>query len=34
MFPFQPDLAQSEDEDIDAEICKLESQLHKEVFIT
>ncbi|CAL4892975.1 unnamed protein product [Urochloa decumbens] len=26
-----PDLAQSEDEDIDTEICKLEGQLHKEV---
>lgn len=26
-----PDLAQSEDEDINAEICKLEGQLHKEV---
>ncbi|KAG2619918.1 uncharacterized protein LOC120665795 [Panicum virgatum] len=26
-----PDLAHSEDEDIDAEICKLEGQLHKEV---
>ncbi|CAN6347220.1 unnamed protein product [Urochloa humidicola] len=26
-----PDLAQSEDEDIDTEICKLEDQLHKEV---
>lgn len=26
-----PDLAQSEDEDVNAEICKLEGQLHKEV---
>ncbi|EEC79029.1 hypothetical protein OsI_19571 [Oryza sativa Indica Group] len=27
----KPDLAQSEDEDINSEICKLEGQLHKEV---
>lgn len=28
-----PDLAQSEDEDVNAEICKLEGQLHKEVVV-
>jgi hypothetical protein len=31
VFLFQPDLAQSEDEDINAEIFKLEGQLHKQV---
>lgn len=33
LFLFQPDLAQSEDEDINTEICKLEGQLRKEVLI-